>query len=61
MINTSEIWSTIDMIREQKLDIRTITMGLSLLPCAGSSRTADRVYDLITRRAENLVRTGEEI
>ena len=60
MLNTSEIMSTIDMIREQKLDIRTITMGISLLSCAGE-RTAQRVYDLITRRAERLVQVGEAI
>ena len=35
MLNTSEILSTISMIKEQKLDIRTITMGISLLACAG--------------------------
>ena len=36
MLNTTDILSTIDMIREQKLDIRTITMGISLLECIGS-------------------------
>ena len=60
MLNTSEIMSTIDMIRDQKLDIRTITMGISLLPCAGEG-AAKRVYDLIARRAANLVRVGEQI
>ena len=60
MLNTSEILSTIEMIREQKLDIRTITMGISLLECIGS-HTADKVYDLIARRAEKLVATGEDI
>ena len=60
MLNTTDILSTIDMIREQKLDIRTITMGISLLECIGSD-TPRRVYDLITRRAERLVQTGEDI
>ena len=60
MLNTSEIFATIEMIREQKLDIRTITMGLSLLECIGGN-TADKVYDLVTKRAEKLVETGEDI
>jgi len=60
MISTSEILTTIEMIREQKLDIRTITMGLSLLECIGSN-TPRKVYDLVTRRAEKLVATGEDI
>ena len=60
MLNTSEIMSTIHMIREQKLDIRTITMGLSLLECAGGD-TPRKVYDLVTRRAEKLVSVGEDI
>ena len=62
MLNTTDILSTIDMIREQKLDIRTITMGISLLDCVGTTMTRlRRVYDLITRRAERLVQTGEDI
>ncbi len=60
MLNTSEIFATIDMIKEQKLDIRTITMGISLLECAGSG-AADRIYDTVTRRAQRLVAVGEEI
>ncbi len=60
MISTSEILTTIEMIREQKLDIRTITMGLSLLECIGGN-TPRKVYDLVTRRAEKLVATGEDI
>ena len=47
MISTSEILTTIEMIREQKLDIRTITMGLSLLECIGGN-TPQKVYDLVT-------------
>ena len=63
MFNTSEILQTNDMIYRQHLDVRTITMGISLLDCAhGDIKTAcSRVYDKITRCAENLVRTGDEI
>ena len=60
MLNASEIFSTINMIKDQKLDIRTITMGLSLLECAGEN-TPQKVYDLVTRRAEHLVEAGEDI
>ena len=60
MLNTSEIFATIDMIKEQKLDIRTITMGISLLECAGSG-AAEKIYDLVTRRAERLVAVGDAI
>ena len=60
MLNASEIFSTINMIKDQKLDIRTITMGLSLLECAGEN-TPQKVYDLVTRRAEHLVEVGEDI
>ncbi len=63
MINTSEILETISMIRQEHLDVRTITMGISLLDCIHSdaTRTADAVYDKIMRRAGRLVETGESI
>ncbi|MBR3639493.1 MAG: PFL family protein [Clostridia bacterium] len=63
MINTKDILETINMIDNENLDIRTITMGISLLSCAGDdiSRSAEKVYDKITRSAEKLVATGEEI
>ncbi len=63
MINTADILETINMIREENLDIRTITMGVSLLDCAAGSPelTAAKVYDKITKRAERLVSVGEEI
>ena len=60
MLNTSEILATINMIKEQKLDIRTITMGISLLECAGAG-AAEKIYGLVTRRAERLVAVGEDI
>ncbi len=63
MITTSEILETIEMISQQHLDIRTITMGISLRDCGHPDlRTCcDKIYDKITRRAENLVKTGEDI
>ena len=62
-INTNEIVETIKMIRDEHLDIRTITMGISLLDCADSDPKAacDKIYEKITRYAKNLVKTGEEI
>ncbi len=63
MLNTSEILETIGMIGRQKLDVRTITMGISLLHCAGDDPEAvsRKVYDAICSRAERLVAVGEEI
>ena len=63
MLNHSDIMQTIEMIDRQHLDIRTITMGISLLDCAHPEvdRCAARIYDKITRCAEHLVRTGEAI
>jgi len=63
MFNPTEILQTIEMINQQHLDIRTITMGISLLDCADSDMKAAcrKIYDKITRRAERLVRTGDEI
>ena len=63
MINRSEILQTIAMIDQQHLDIRTITMGVSLLDCADTNieRSCTKVYDKICRLAGDLVRTGEDI
>ena len=63
MLNIRDIMETITMIQEENLDIRTITMGMSLLDCADSDidRSCTKVYDKITRLAEKLVATGEEI
>ena len=60
MINSSEILQTIHMFDQQHLDIRTITMGISLLDCADPDPKAAcrKVYDKICRRAQNLVATG---
>ena len=63
MINTTEILDTIHMIDQQHLDVRTITMGISLLDCADPDPNVAcrKIYDKITRRAERLVATGEAI
>ncbi len=63
MNNMQDIIATLDMIDNQHLDVRTITMGISLLDCCGESvnTVADRIYDKITKRAERLVETGEQI
>ena len=63
MINTFDILETIHMIQDECLDIRTTTMGISLLDCADSDidKACAKVYDKICRRAERLVSTGEDI
>ena len=63
MLNIHDILETINMIREENLDIRTITMGISLIDCAGDdiSVVCDRVYDKITKKAERLVSVGDDI
>ncbi|MBQ6873841.1 MAG: PFL family protein [Clostridia bacterium] len=63
MNNMQDIIATLDMIDNQHLDVRTITMGISLLDCCGESvnTVADKIYDKITKRAERLVETGEQI
>lgn len=63
MLNTSDILETIRMIQDECLDIRTITMGISLLDCCSDDMNAvcDKVYEKITRKAEKLVATGERI
>ncbi len=63
MINTADILETISMIREENLDIRTITMGISLFDCVSDdeNRLCDKIYDKITKSAGKLVSVGEEI
>ena len=63
MLNISDILETIRMIQDECLDIRTITMGISLLDCIDSDidRACEKVYNKITSRAKDLVRVGEEI
>lgn len=63
MTNINDIMETIRMISEENLDIRTITMGISLLDCADSDidRSAAKVYEKVVRRAGRLVSVGEQI
>ena len=63
MLSFKDILATQDMIDKRHLDIRTITMGISLLDCAHEdvNECARRIYDKITRKAENLVKVGQEI
>ena len=63
MINQGEILQTIEMISQQHLDIRTITMGISIRDCAHPDVKVctRKIYDKITRQAEHLVKTGEDI
>ena len=63
MVTTSEILSTLKMIDKQKLDVRTITMGISLFGCVSDSdeRLCEKVFDTIVHRAGRLVKVGEQI
>ncbi len=63
MLNAYDILETIRMIQDECLDIRTITMGISLLDCIDSNIdvACKKVYDKITDKAKNLVKVGEEI
>ena len=63
MINTGDILETIGMIQNEHLDIRTITMGISLLDCCSGDIdvSCTKIYDKITRLASKLVKTGEDI
>ncbi len=63
MLNARDILETITMIQDEHLDVRTITMGISLLDCCHSDIDVmcGKVYDKITRYAKDLVRTGEQI
>lgn len=60
MINRSEIMETVKMISEEHLDVRTVTMGISLLSCASESldSVCTAIYDKITKQAEHLVKTA---
>ena len=63
MINTKDILETISMIHEENLDIRTITMGISLYDCVSEdeNRLCEKIYDKITTSAKDLVSTGCDI
>mgnify|MGYP000009397312 CR=1 FL=1 len=59
MLNTNDILETIQMITDEHLDVRTVTMGISLLDCADADgrRACEKIYNKITSRAKDLVRT----
>ena len=63
MINIDEVLETNKMVLEENLDVRTITLGVSLLDCADSSlkKTCDNIYRKLTTIAKNLVKTGDAI
>jgi uncharacterized protein (UPF0210 family) len=63
MININDIFETVNMISEENLDIRTITMGISLLDCCDENpeKACEKIYNKITRLAGNLVKVGEDI
>ncbi|MBQ2151881.1 MAG: PFL family protein [Clostridia bacterium] len=63
MINTNDILETINMIENENFDVRTITMGISLLDCIDEDieKACTKVYDKICRYAKDLVKTGEDI
>ncbi|MDE7306377.1 MAG: PFL family protein [Clostridia bacterium] len=63
MFNTNDVLETINMIEREHLDIRTVTMGISLLPCISSSaeQTAKKVYDTVCKKAENIVKVTSDL
>ena len=63
MISNNEILETINMVKNEHFDVRTITMGISLLSCIrqDAKSTADAVYDLICKKAERIVPVAEEL
>ena len=63
MLNIKEVLETIDMIDKRHLDIRTVTMGISLFDCVSDdiNKLCDNIYDKITTKAGTLVKTGEDI
>ena len=63
MLNQKDILQTLDMIDKRHLDIRTITMGISLLDCCDTDiqKCCEKIYNKITRCAKDLVKVGEEI
>ncbi len=63
MLNTNDILETIRMIADENLDVRTVTMGISLLDCADPDpkKACEKIYQKITTRAKELVKTANEI
>ena len=62
MININEVLETNKMIEKENLDVRTITLGISLLDCIDSDldRLNDKIYNKITKVAKDLVAVGEQ-
>ncbi len=63
MINNRDIIETINMVQKEHFDVRTITMGVSLLGCISSTaeKTAQNCYDLICKRGENIVKVANDL
>lgn len=63
MFNYGDVLETINMVEKEHLDIRTVTMGISLLPCIGGTaeQTAKNVYDTVCKKAENIVKVTSEL
>ena len=63
MFDYKDVLETIEMVEREHLDIRTITMGVSLLPCirATGEETAKAVYDTVCKRAENIVKVANDL
>lgn len=63
MLNVNDILETINMIKQENLDIRTVTMGISLFDCISDDpkRLEQKVYDKITKSAKDLVKTAEDL
>ena len=63
MFNYGDVLETINMVEKEHLDIRTVTMGISLLPCISGSAeaTAKKVYDTVCKKAENIVKVTSEL
>ena len=62
-MESEKILETIHMISDENLDVRTITMGISLLDCidSDSDKACQKIYDKITTKAKDLVKVGEQI
>ena len=63
MLNINDILETVNMIKQENLDIRTVTMGISLFDCISDDqkKLESKVYDKITKSAQNLVKTAEDL
>ena len=63
IVTRSDILETINMIQHENLDVRTITMGISLYDCVSDDidKLCNHIYDKITHKAENIVAVGDSI